>query len=219
MDLWQSILLSSITAFLGFLGGHFNHKRTVNRENTKARRERLLQNIKKVEEFIDYNVRLNNLEVLQTELEHDLFPTIARIERLKLQETHLQNKIDLLSENLDSELEENVESELSAKLKELKNSLAEVKQSHSQLEEDFGQYIPKTKLIRTFLDEQYKYIVGFDADAAIKIIDPSGGLDSCLRELVGLYGDSENRKNNVERIKGLRVRINNIFEDQISKLK
>ena len=219
MGFWETLLISLITGGIGgYLAGLHKYILNVRRDNINVMRERLLKNIKKVDDFLDFLVEYGHLgnSILKIKKAHARIRSshdLIHEEQLRLKEEleFIEKNINNITDHEQIKFYKSRLHDLAVRQSELKGELIDneryLKSEADELDE-----------MQELNDDYKKKIMTFEIDATAFLIDPTGKLNNYFKELILIYSDPENHQINRTKALELRRKINEIFNKKIMEI-
>jgi hypothetical protein len=193
----MEFIIPLMTFISGMVLAYIGYRYQVSRDKLNTKRERLLNNISKVERFLALTLELENiaLQVGEIKRKHEkIREEVVQIEENKLNPVY-------------TDFEEGIKQKEEA-LSELNKRSKELDDTGRILEAQQGR-----------LEEMLKEISMSDIDVICKMIDSSNKLGKCLTEMAGyhqkLFQDIENN-NYIRKIRDLRYEILKLLDAKIN---
>ena len=208
-----------ISAVLGFLGGFLINRLKIKGDNINVKRERFLNNISKLEDYLSLlldfswlNADISKNEALldSIELNTETFDK----ELATLTEVLVRTKIDIQNATNQSEL-----NTLKKENEKLKLQIVEADRKSKY----YRQMISEVKLeidhIKSLLADYKKRLGDDDIGSTLNIIDPKNQISGYFKELLDISQDSKRQFYSDTRVLELKRKINTFINNQIMQIR
>jgi predicted nucleic acid-binding Zn-ribbon protein len=214
-----TIINTFISGILGYILGRINFKSEVKKGNINLKRDRLLENIRKAEDYIQL---LDEYEFLINDSNHlnELIDYVNNnSDQIEKQQKQIQDEITWLQNKFVNHPDSRNSVDARIRLENLGSKLHDVDEQIQQNEEKMEDIHNKLSRLDRMISKNKKRIVRDDIAPTILLIDPSGELTKYFNELQEICLDQKNLKSSRRNIIELKVKIGNSINKQISNIK
>lgn len=218
-EFWRIVIPVIITGIVGFILGYFSHKYKIIGDNISVKRDRLLNNIVKVEDFLSM---LSEDSFLRADMERaeELIDSLQlNIETTNKEMAHQREELKLIMNEIQNGTSREKKKFLTEKLDNLRLRSAETNESiktNMKRIKDLGLDIVRIKAILT---DHHDRMIKDDIGSTIYIIDPTNQIAGSVKELQDISMDEKRHFFSDARVFELKGKINTFFNDQISKIR
>ena len=222
---WNNVLttitpsaIPIITTLLGFLGGYLTHSLKIKGDNINVKRDRLLKNISKVEDYLTFLLEFSWLNA-------DMEKAIAFQDSTRLNiETHnkelaaLKEDLARIKNEILNATNHTILVALDKELEKLELHLVEAERKSNYYSQKVSDIEHEKDRIKSLETEYKQRLVKDDIGSTLNIIDPKDQIRGYINELQDISWDSKRNFYHDARVLELKGKISRFFDDQIKKI-
>ena len=216
MELWEAILLAAFTGIAGYFGNHFVHQLSVKKDNITINRERFMDNVHKLDNFMKYMIETNYIQSEITKCDELIASLATNIDLLKRELVRIgeeQNAIkEKMNKSCDSQELEKLGTELNLLSEKISNTSSKIEHIVEQLKSISDDDLDRNS---KRLDELSEHLNLDNIATGLVLIDPSGKILTYLKELQEIYSDPECLAKNQSKAIMLQTKIESIITEEI----
>lgn len=211
----QPFVIQILVAALAYYGGYQSYKQKVKSENISAKRNRLLQSIIKVEDFLSTLVETSHV-ISDIEKKEELIHLLETNQDLYKNEcSRFISELDDIQGKIKEGLDLETNLEYSDRVKDLSENIFDIEQKITVETQTCKKKISELEHNEEILKDLKHRMILDDIDSTINMIDSSGKLKQKISESMSIISSSGSLYYCDERVIELRKEINDIINELI----
>lgn len=203
---------------IGFLSSQFVHMLSIKKDNIAVNRERFLENVQKLNNFIKYLIETSYVKSELIRFNELLESYRTNYQLIEQELNHIQEEYDEIEEKISNSRDVQEIDELKADHNLLSKKLSSVSHKNKHNRDQLTKIIKvDINRNRKRLDEISEHLELDNIETGLVLVDPSGKIVTYLEELQEIYFDPENLAKNQKRAILLQTKIDRIFTKEIKK--
>jgi hypothetical protein len=214
----QPYIIPILAAALAYYGGYQSYKLKVKSENINAKRNRLLQAIIKVEDFLSVLVEASHI-IGDIEKKEELIHLLETNQDLYKKEcSHVRSELNDIQGKIKKGLDLETNLGYSIRVKDLSEKILKIEKKvtleNLTCKQKFSELEHNEEILK---DLKHRMIID-DIDSTINMIDSSGKLEQNISESISIISASGSKYYCDERVIELRKEINEIINELIDNI-